>query len=425
MMASFSFAQKKEIKTAEKAIKSSNFADAKAAISAAESLLSAMDDKTKAKFYFLKGQALYANGAGSDLEITDALNSFEILEDIETKSGKKVYTSKVNAMKIEMTNTFVKKGSDAYEQKNFTSALNNFEKAYRVSPQDTIYLFNSATVAVLDKDFPKALKLYDELMNIGYTGITEEFMATDVESGEEQTFPNKGMRDISVKAGTHDKPKDVTSPSKAGDIAKNIALIYVEQGENEKAISALDRAKEISPNDFNLLISEANVYYKMGDTQKYQEIIKSALEIKPNDVSLLFNLGVFAAEENNFEAAKEYYTKVIEIDPSYTAAQMNMAALILNQEQTIIDKMNALGNSTADNKKYEELKVNRQQLYKDAIPFLSNVLVIEPENIGAARTLMNIYGALDDMPNFKAMKAKVEELENKNWQYPLFWVFLK
>lgn len=152
----------------------------------------------------------------------------------------------------------------------------------------------------------------------------------------------------------------------------------------------------------------------MGDTQKYQEIIKRALEIKPNDVSLLFNLGVFAAEENNFEAAKEYYTKVIEIDPSYTAAQMNMAALILNQEQTIIDEMNALGNSAVDNKKYEELKVNRQQLYKDAIPFLTNVLEIEPENIGAARTLMNIYGALDDMPNFKAMKAKVEELENKN-----------
>lgn len=48
----FSFAQKKEVKAAEKAIKSNNFANAKTAISAAEKLISAMDDKTKAKFYF-------------------------------------------------------------------------------------------------------------------------------------------------------------------------------------------------------------------------------------------------------------------------------------------------------------------------------------------------------------------------------------
>ena len=88
MIGSFSFAQKKELKNAEKAIKNSNYADAKAAINSAEALLSAMDAKTKAKFYFLKGQALYANGAGSDSEITEALGSFEMLRDAEKKTGK-------------------------------------------------------------------------------------------------------------------------------------------------------------------------------------------------------------------------------------------------------------------------------------------------------------------------------------------------
>ena len=414
MIGSFSFAQKKEIKTAEKAIKNSNYADAKMAISSAEALLSAMDDKTKAKFYFLKGKALYANGAGNDAEITDALSSFKMLREAEAKSGKMTYSPKVDVMQMEMSNNFIKKASNAYEQKNYPVSASNFERAYRVSTTDTLYLFNSASVAVLDKDYDTALKLYDELMTLGYSGITEEYMATEVETGEEQSFPDPKLRDISVMAGTHEKSRNVKSGSKVGEMAKNVALIYVELGDNEKAIAAIERAKLTSPDDFNLILSEANVYYKMGNTDKYQEIIKKALKIQPNNVDLLFNLGVFAAEEKDFEKAKSFYDKAIEIDPSYTKAQMNMAALILDQEQGIIDEMNGLGSSAADDKKYDGLKAKRQQMYKDAVPYLVLVLEKEADNLSAARTLMNIYSAIDDSPNYKAMKAKVDELENKN-----------
>ena len=65
-------------------------------------------------------------------------------------------------------------------------------------------------------------------------------------------------------------------------------------------------------------------------------------------------------------------------------------------------------------KKYDELKESRQQLYKDAIPYLSSILDVEPDNLTAAKTLLNIYSAIDDMPNFNAMKAKIAELENQN-----------
>ena len=72
-ISAFSFAQKKELKSAEKAIKSNNFAEAKAALNLAEGLMSSMDEKTKAKYYYLKGQALYANGAASMEDIDASL----------------------------------------------------------------------------------------------------------------------------------------------------------------------------------------------------------------------------------------------------------------------------------------------------------------------------------------------------------------
>ena len=414
MICSFSFAQKKEIKEAEKAIKSSNFANAKVAIQKAESLMSAMDEKTKAKFYFLKAQAFYANGSGNNSDITVALNSFKSLKEVETKSGKKTYTPQANDIKLSMSNAFIKKGSDAFEQKNYDVSYTNFERAYRVSPNDTLYLYNAASVAVLGKKYDVALEMYDELMALGYTGISIEYFATDIATGEEQSFPNKSLRDITVKTGAHDKARDVKKDSKASEIAKNIALIYVEQGDNDKAIEAIENAKLLSPNDFNLLVSEANIMYKIGDKAKYAELISEALEINPDNVDLLFNLGVVAADAKDFEEARKYYNMAIEKDPTYTKAKLNMAALILDQEQDIIEEMNGLGSSAADDKRYDELKNARQQLYKDAIPYLTAILEVDPNNLSAAKTLMNIYSAIDDMPNFKAMQAKVDELSAEN-----------
>ncbi|MBT8252548.1 MAG: tetratricopeptide repeat protein, partial [Bacteroidia bacterium] len=136
-----------------------------------------------------------------------------------------------------------------------------------------------------------------------------------------------------------------------------------------------------------------------------------ALEIEPNNVDLLFNLGVVAADQGNVEEAKKYYDMAIKTDDTYVRAYMNTAALILGQEQGIIDEMNGLGTSAADDKRYEELQDSRMQLYNDAVPYLTKVLEFEPNNINAARTLMNIYSVLGDTPNFKAMQAKIDAME--------------
>lgn len=411
MMSSLTFAQKKELKSAERAIKNNDFASAKASVSAAEALMSAMDDKSKAKFYYLKGQALYAMGAGNDADVTAALKSFGQLEAIENKSGKKTYSPKADALKLEMSKVFIEKAQNALGQKNYDVSYKNFERAYRVSKTDTLYLYNAALLATSGQIYDKALEMFGELKELGYTGISTEYLATDKETGEEQSFPSATMRDISVKAGTHEKARNNKTDSKSADIAKNIALIYIEKGESDKAIAAIEEAKKSSPNDFNLLVSEANVRYKLGQKDEYRRLIARALELEPDNIDLLFNLGVVAADAGDTQEAKKYYDKAIEMDPTYTRAYMNMAALILDQEQGILDEMSKLGMSAADDKKYEELKAKKTQLYKDAIPYLKSAFENDPKNLSAARTLMNIYGALDDTANQNAMKAKVEALE--------------
>lgn len=409
-----SFAQKKELKEVEKAIKNNNFADAKTLVSKVESMIPAMDDKTKAKFYFLKGQTLYANGSGSDADVSNALKSFQLLRDAENATGKKVYTPKVDEMNTTMTNAFIEKAQTALESKDYEVSYKNFENAYMSSPTDTLYLYNAALLATSSQKFDKAVSLFTQLQDLGYTGISTSHVATEIESGEEQTFPSPMLRDLAVTAGTHTNSLNKKSESKVGDIAKNIALIHIEQGDTDKALAAIDKAKSTNPNDFSLIVAEANVRYKLGQKDEYKKLVTEALSINPDNIDLLFNLGVVAGDEKDFETAKSYYDKAIAIDPTYTRAYMNTAALILDQEKDIIEEMNGLGSSSADDKKYDELKEKRQQVYESAIPYLRSAIENDPKNLAAARTLMNIYTQVDDQENFKIMKAKVEELEVEN-----------
>jgi tetratricopeptide (TPR) repeat protein len=404
-ISAFSFAQKKELKSAEKAIKSNNFAEAKGALAQAESLMSAMDDKSKAKYYYLKGQTLYANGKASLTDIDAALENFN--------KAESEYKAEITEIKQGMVSGLLKTGNDAYGKKDYSTASKYFEKSYRVSEKDTLFLYYAAATAVNVQEFDRALPLYEELKSLGYTGIETEYYATNVETGEEEVL-DKNTRDLYLKTKSHIKPGERKTDSKQPEIVKNIALIYVSNGDNEKAIAAMKEARAQSPDDVNLILTEANVHYKMGNTEEFKELLKKATEMEPRNAELQYNLGVISAESDNPDEAKAYYEKAIELDPSYINAYINMSALVLAKEEPIIKEMNSLGSSKADNKKYDELREERQELYKEAVPYLSKALEIAPKNLNAAKTLMNIYSILGETDKYKSLKEKVALLEAEN-----------
>jgi tetratricopeptide (TPR) repeat protein len=401
-MGAFSFAQKKELKAVEKAIKSNDFAAAKTAATTAEGLLGSMDEKSKAKYYYLLGQALYANGKGTDADITSALENL--------KKAEGTYGSEVTELKQTISNDLLTKANTAYEKKDYSTSSKYFEKSYRVKEKDTAYLYYAAATAVNVQEFDRALVLYDELKKLGYTGIQKQYYATNVETGKEEIL-DKNTRDLYVKAKSHTNPGERMTESKMPEIVKNMALIYVSQGNDDKAIVALKEARADNPDDINLILSEANAHYKMGNTEEFEALLSRATELDPTNAELQYNLGVISSESDNPEKAKAYYEKAIELDPNYVNAYINMSALVLAREEPLITEMNGLGSSKKDDLRYDELREERQNLYKEAVPYLSKALEIDSENLSAAKTLMNIYNILGESDKAKELKGKVEALE--------------
>jgi len=402
LISTLTFAQKKELKAVEKAIKSNNYSEAKTGLSQVESMLSGVDSKTKSQYYFLKAQSFYANGAGSNADIDTALESLS-----QVTEG---YQTEVTELKQNMVSNLLTKGNAAYEKKEYAIASNDFEHAYRASVKDTVYLYYAAATAVNLQDYDRALNLYKELKDLGYTGIEQQFYATNVETGEEDIL-DKNTRDLYVKAKSHIKPGERKTESKKSEIVKNIALIYVSKNDNDNALAAMKDAREESPDDINLLLSEANIYYKMGNKEEFKRLLELATSKDPKNPELQYNLGVIASESDHPEDAMGYYKKAIELDPNFINAYINSAALVLNKEQALIEEMNGLGTSKKDDLRYDELRQMRQDVYKDAIPYLEKALEIDPKNLSAAKTLHNIYGVTGEKAKHDALQKIVDALE--------------
>ena len=410
------FAQKDQIKAAEKALKGGNPQEAVTILNGAQSLIPNAGDPEKAHFYFVNGNA-HLELANKKVEegknLSLAAKSFQDLVAVEKASGKVKYSAQASTsildIKFKLLNSAI---ADTKADKDIEGAAKLYD-AYLLDKKDTINLYYAASTYVNAKDYATALKLYLDLKALNYSGKGTTYLAMNKLTSQEDLFNTAKERDLAVKIGTHEKPKMEAIPSKRGEIYKNIALILVQDGKIEEAKKAVADARKANPEDNSLLLTEANLYLETKDYETYKKLVAEALEKNPNDADLVFNLGVLSANAKNRVDAEKYYKRVIEIDPKYTNGYINFAALKLEDEKVIIDEMNKLGTSSKDMKRYEVLKAQREDLFKSTIPYLQKAYELEPTNIDVAKTLLNVYSALEMMPESKELKAKIKVLEQK------------
>ncbi|PKH69041.1 hypothetical protein CXF59_01885 [Flavobacterium sp. ALD4] len=406
-----SFAQKDEIKAAEKALRKGNSQEAATILQGAESLLSNADDDEKAQFFFVKGNAyldLANKKVDIDKNLAAAATAYLSLVDAEKTSGKSKYTSEAAKSIIEIKYKLINSAiADSKVDKHSDSAKKLYD-AYLLDKKDTLNLYYAASTYVNAKEYDVALKLYQDLKQMNYSGKGANYLAVNKLTGEEDLFATVAERDRMVKMGTHEKPSTEVIPSKRGEIYKNMALILVDAGKTEEAKKAIEEARATNPDDTSLILTQANLYLQTKDYETYKKLINEVLEKSPNDADLVFNLGVLSANAKDVVNAEKYYARTMEINPQYVNAYINMAALKLEAENALIAQMNKLGNSDKDMKRYAVLKIERQNIFKSVIPYLEKAMEVDPKNADVANTLLNVYSALEMTAQKKALEAKMK-----------------
>ncbi|MDT8346674.1 MAG: hypothetical protein RQ756_02635 [Flavobacteriaceae bacterium] len=415
---SVAFAQKKEVREIEKALKTGSYVEAKAAVQDAEALLSEMDDKLKIKFYLAKGNAFLAGGAVENTDdIKKAATAFK--KAFELTGGK---GSEANDAENGMINTRNAIASIAFKDiENANNATNpeakkqfyknaseKFYAGYELQSKDTIYLFNAAITSIQAEEVDQALDYFTTLKDLGYTGISERYIVTNKETAEIEEVASEAMGKSMILSGDYVKLDKRKTESKRGEIIKNVALILISQGKDDEAIAAIEDAKKAFPNDPTLISSEANIYLRTGQKEKYRAAISKLLQMEPDNFELYFNLGATAQEDGDNEMAVDMYKKVLEINPDYYGANINMAVALLKKDDAYVEEMNSLGNSKADNQRYDELKEKRKALYIEVLPYALKAHNIKESNQDLIRMIAGMYSYLGEFEKEKAMKAKLD-----------------
>ena len=426
LLVTLGYAQKKELRQAQKLFKASKIEEAKASLNANQAIIEGSDEaKIKTQYHFLKGQI-----ARLDKDFQASYDNLKLAEG--NSSLKAALATEIQQLTSDIVNAAIAQS----EAKEFIPSSQNLYLAYIINPDENKdYLYYAATNAVNGADYDLALERYIQLRDIQYSGVVTKYYVTEVATGQETEVS-------ATEYGIYQKSKDYTNArsedteSKYPEIVKNIALIYNQLGQKDNAMKAVQEARKANPGDVGLILTEAGIYIKLGEMERYKELINEALEQDPNNGVLYYNLGVVNGQQYDklkktkqetespeekqalqvqidelTQVARGYYEKAIELDPSMGNAYKNLVALILEKDGDIREMMDKLGRSAADNKKYDQLREERQNLYKECVPILNKLIEIDEKDVDALKTLRNIYGAIDDVEGFKKMKALIEKYE--------------
>ena len=173
--------------------------------------------------------------------------------------------------------------------------------------------------------------------------------------------------------------------------------------------TAILEARKANPDDTSLILSEADLYLKTNDMDTYAKLIKQVLDKDPNNADLVYNLGVVSGQNKDNKNAEIYYLKAIQLKPDFANAYYNLSAIRLDDGQDMLDQMNKLGMTAAENKKYDVLKDKRVVVLKDAATLLEKTVSLDKNNKDAKEVLLSVYKALEMKEKAKALQAELDK----------------
>lgn len=372
LVSSQAFAQKADLTSAILSYRKQDLSAAKVYINAAEDKLNSggtLKTKDLGKFWFNKGlifSALYESEKDLDL-LNTATDAFKLSTESEGSSFVKKSTNEL----LRCVNAYNAAAYDKYEAKDFATALILFEQVVDVNAYETIgivdtaNLFNATLMAIEARDSDKIISLSSKLIE------------TDPTNGDYHIYLIKELTKIE---------------------------------DTEARFEAVKRARELAPNHTGLIFEEVNYYLSINDNVALLSSLEEAIRADSDNKVLHFAKGTALGSLKKYDMAISAYNDAISLDSDYFDAYNNLASLYLDQTAPLVDQMNNLGLSQADQKKYTVLKNKRNSLYLKAKPYLEEAVRIDDTALQVLYALKDVCYQTDDMACWKETNSKIKNL---------------
>ena len=377
-LAGEAFAQKADLTSAILSYRKQDMPTAKKYIDQADVKLTeggSLKAKDQSKFLYHKGLVYFSLSQDTTVLEPNRIEFLDTAVSAYLMDTQNAGTTNYKKSKVELIRCAYSYGTaayDKYDAKEYSEALSLFEKivyvnaSNAISKVDTSNIYNASLMAVQAKDFNKSIELLSRLLEL--------------------------------------------DPSK-GEYHMSLIKEYGKVDNEEEQLKALKNGRVLAPNHTGLIFEEVNYYLAQDDNDALLKSLDVAIVAAPDNKILQFAKGMALGNLKKYEEAKLAYKAAIAIDADYFDAYNNLAGLFLDQTVALIEKMNSLGLSAADQKKYSSIKKKRNNLYADAKPYLEEAVRINDTALEVLGALKEVCYQTDDIDCWKRTNARIKELQ--------------
>lgn len=362
------------------------------------------DALDKATEYFFKSYA-YETSIGKNYFRKESERAIPGILPLITQRG---------AQRDQMAQIALKQGNEEESRMHRQLAYDDFMTAYAYAQReplnrvDTSLYYNAGLMMVSNGDFETAIKHFEELIEMGYKGIS--FEGKNVESGKYEMFPNERTAQVSIERGTHTdlRPsEEVTS-----ELYKMLALSYRNADRIEDYKETISKARSMFPENEELIREELSIFLENEEYEKAISNIDASLKNDPNNPLFLYIKGtLYYSNLKDFDKAKEAYEGALALDPDHADANYMMGVLYIERANQFVEKMNKLTTSAADTKKYEKLKAEQKEVFNQAKPFFEKANEVNPDDIDVLRAMQQVYFKTGNKDKALEIGEKIKSLQ--------------
>ncbi len=366
-----SYAQKAKIQDALNYLKDKDVPAAKKAIDEATANESTA---SSAKAWLIKGVVYQAISTPAEMMPSLQFIMGDKIYDIDVSSAASLKASTPNADQ-EAINAYKKSIAldPKYDKNSFLPLLSIMG----------IVNFNAGVNSMNKSNFNEAMKAFQSVVDLGdidggklWKGLPQVdtlVASSRMYKGNCAFQLSKDDEAISILEECIKSPITQTA-----DVYVMLSDIYERKNDDTKWLALMKEAKAKFPSDKRIINNEINYYLKKGKGEESIAKLKEGIAAEPNRTDLLNILGQTYYNMANPEKgarpanAKELeqnalqsYTKAAEINPKDIYSQYYLGQLYYNQAKNMTDEMNK-----ADDKTYEKMKPQRDELLNKSLPYL-------------------------------------------------------
>lgn len=197
------------------------------------------------------------------------------------------------------------------------------------------------------------------------------------------------------------------------EVYQGMSQMALSQKDTAQALKYIEQGRKVNPDNNVLMFDELNIYLAQNRTNEVITKLQEAIAKNPKSAAELnYVLGnKYDLALHDTANAMKYYNESLKLKPEYFDVNYSIGAMYFNQAVQLNDQMNKL--PLSDQKKYDELKTQRDRLFRRTLPFMEKAYELNPKDHDTLVALKELYARLNMTDKQTKISAELKALDGK------------